>query len=492
MASFKICVRNRRKDGLWPVYLRLTHNRKVGYIKTGLLVNAAGLARDGEVRDAYVVKRCMNKIEDFAEKLNRKGVSEWSVAEVKKFLTGHFSEYTFSDFADSYIERMNLKGSFNNAKIYLASVKSLAKYLDVERIGFEHITRDTINNWIVTLSNTKRAKTLYPTCMRILYREAVIASQEPDSAISPITYNPWSRVAIPTSEPPRKRAISADSCRRFFSYEIPAGIKGARKAQLRRDVAMLSFCLAAINTVDLYKLRKSDLKDGVLRYCRSKTSSRRRDGAYIEMRVTPQAAALIDKYKAEDDDELLLSFRRSYSSAQSFVAYIDSGIVRLCEIMQLRKEDYMTFYTFRHTWATIARNDCGASLSEVGFAMNHIQSDGVTRGYIKPDFRPAWELNERVVSLIFPDERPRKSLDPEQHNSDFELSSAALIRVAVFHAGKCLCHYEDIGFSCVDEVLSDLPNHLEDGVSVDDVTVKIVNCDSGKVYAYERQKGKGF
>lgn len=71
MATFKTCVRNRRKDGLWPVYLRLTHKRKVEYIKTDLLVNASGLTRNGEIKDSYVLKRCMEMVEDFAAILNR-------------------------------------------------------------------------------------------------------------------------------------------------------------------------------------------------------------------------------------------------------------------------------------------------------------------------------------------------------------------------------------------------------------------------------------
>ena len=34
MASFKICVRVKRHDGLYPVYIRVTHDRQIGYIKT--------------------------------------------------------------------------------------------------------------------------------------------------------------------------------------------------------------------------------------------------------------------------------------------------------------------------------------------------------------------------------------------------------------------------------------------------------------------------
>lgn len=69
--------------------------------------------------------------------------------------------------------------------------------------------------------------------------------------------------------------------------------------------------------------------------------------------------------------------------------------------MGMKKEDYYCYYTFRHTWATIAQNDCDANLYEVAFGMNHSHGLNVTRGYVKIDFSPAWELNARVIDFIF-------------------------------------------------------------------------------------------
>lgn len=491
MASFKICVRNRRKDGLWPVYLRLVHDRKVAYIRTELLVSDAGLSKDREIKDTFVLKRCMEIIEDFAERINRRGVEGWDALRIKQFLADRSTGRSFSDFAESFIRRMERAGSIANAKIYRASMKALKRYLNTEDIDFELLTRESINGWIAHLSKTKRARTLYPVCVRLIFKEAVLVSQDPGSSITPITYNPWDHVTIPASETPRKRAVSSAMCRRFFKFEIPASGKGVRKAQLGRDVAELSFCLAAMNTVDLYKLRKGDLKDGVLRYCRSKTASRRRDGAYFEMRVTQQAQRLIDRYRSDDDDDLLLKFGKTYSSAQSFVAYVDGGIAAVCEMMGMPKSDFLTFYSFRHSWATIARNECGASLSEVGFAMNHLQSDGVTRGYIKPDFTPAWELNEKVMDVVFetvPTQRPSKSTGDAKTTDSIGLTPETLLRIAVFHQGKCLLNYQDIGFSYLDDILLDLSGRLPAGLATADVKIKIVNCDNGKVYVYEPHK----
>lgn len=492
MVSFKVCVRKCRNDGLWPVYLRLVHNRKVGYLKTGLLVNSVD--RNGEIRDSYVLRRCMEMIEDYAVRLNRVDTRLWDIQQIKLYLMAENPCHTFSKFADSFIANMEQSGSINNAKVYRAAMKSLKEYLHADEIKYDMLTRESINSWIGFLGTTKRARTLYPTCVRLIFREAVLTSQDPNSDLAPITYNPWGRISIPVSEVPRKRAVSAELCRSFLTFQIPAGCKGAKKAQFGQDIAKLSFCLAAINTVDLYKLSKNNFKDGMICYCRSKTSSRRKDGAYIEMRVMPVAEELIKKYRSSEGDALL-SFSERFSNAQSFVAYVDSGIKKLCEIMGMKKDEYLTFYTFRHTWATIARNKCGASLSEVGFAMNHLQSDGVTRGYIKPDFTPAWELNERVVDFILFSDAASKRMVREDRQEEglFRLSPKMLIRAAAFFKGRCLTNFEDIGYSNIDEVTKALaaqfPDDIPDGSMVQ---FKIVNCDNGKVYVYEHQKGKGF
>ena len=69
--------------------------------------------------------------------------------------------------------------------------------------------------------------------------------------------------------------------------------------------------------------------------------------------------------------------------------------------MGIPKEKQYRAYAFRHTWGTVAQNDCGATIDEVAFAMNHSHGRAITRGYIKLDFSPAWELNAKVIDFIF-------------------------------------------------------------------------------------------
>ena len=54
--------------------------------------------------------------------------------------------------------------------------------------------------------------------------------------------------------------------------------------ELGRDVAKMVLCLAGMNTVDIYELRKEDYRNGCICYKRAKTKKFRADDAYFEIR----------------------------------------------------------------------------------------------------------------------------------------------------------------------------------------------------------------
>lgn len=266
-------------------------------------------------------------------------------------------------------------------------------------------------------------------------------------------------------------------------------------SELGRDVAMMSLCLAGMNTIDIYNLRKQDYHGGIIYYKRAKTMRSRADRAYIEMRVPEVIKPLFEKYRADDKTDRLFRFADRHSTSDSFCANVNIGIRAICKSMGIPEGKRYCVYTFRHTWATTAQNDCGASISEVGFAMNHSHGHTVTRGYVDIDFTPAWELNDKVIDFILFSDAASRRMEKEKTEEDgiFRLSPKMLIRAAAFFRGKCLAHFEDIGYSNIEEVTKALVAHFpEDIPERSMVQFKIVNCDNGKVNVYERQKGKGF
>lgn len=347
------------------------------------------------------------------------------------------------------------------------------------------------------MSLTNRAKEKYPICLRQIFKAALVELNDEEKGIIRIKFNPWLKVQIPKSDKAAQRAISAEACREFFNRPLPKTKMLSSLPELGRDVAMLVLCLGGINTADLYALKKSDYHNGVIGYKRAKTRHSRKDEAYIEMRVEPFIQPVFDKYLAADNDEFLFTFHNRYCDCDSFCANVNSGIKKICEDMGLKKEDYYCVYTFRHTWGTIAQNDCDANLYEVAFGMNHSHGLNVTRGYVKIDFSPAWRLNAKVIDFVFFSDKPSKQgmakdLEDTQDKL-FRLSPKKMVQGRAYFKGKVMAEVNDIGFGTVDSVIEvlvkQLPTDIPQGCTVQ---FRITDCDSQKEVVYERSKGKGF
>ena len=497
MATFKTCVQKQRVDGFYPVYIRVTHNRKQGYIKTTKVVEKKSVSKTNEVRDVAVLSYCDNLIKSYNQRLNEQPIAQWTLKEVLAFLQTEESDASFSDYAKVHIARMVNEGHERNSKNYKLAVAHLERYMGTTQIMFSYLTTAVLQRWIGTLSQKKRAKEMYPVCVRQIFKAALIELNDEERGVCRVKFNPWLKIQIPKSDTAEQRAISAEACREFFNRPLPESKMISSLPELGRDVAQLVLCLGGINTVDLFNMRKSDYRHGALCYKRAKTRHSRRDEAYIEMRVEPFIMSVFEKYLAPEGDEYLFNFHERYCDSDSFSANVNNGIKKICKDMGMQKEDYYCVYTFRHTWGTIAQNDCDANLYEVAFGMNHSHGLNVTRGYVKIDFTPAWELNAKVIDFVFFSNAPSKqgkAKDVEQPEDKlFRLSKKMMVYARAYFKGEVIAELTDIGFGTVDAVIGALAEKIRSDIPVGcEVQFRIRNVDSGREIVYERTKGKGF
>lgn len=497
MANLKAVVRKQRADGMYPVYIRIVHRRKMGYIKTDKVIGPKSLSKQGDIKDAVVNEYCSNLILRYTDKINRKDISAFTMKELIEYLTMDEGEQCFSEYAQLHIRRMEQRGQIRNAKNYKLAVQHIERYIGTNRVMFSHLSSAVLKRWIESLAMTNRAKEMYPVCVRQIFKAALLELNDEERGIVRIKFNPWLKVQIPKSDNGVQRAISAEACRDFFNRPLPQTKMISSLPELGRDVAMLVLCLGGINTVDLFELRKENYRNGIIGYKRAKTRHARRDEAYIEMRVEPFIRPVFEKYLAPEDDEYLFNFHVRYCDSDSFSANVNNGIKKICADMGMKKEEYYCVYTFRHTWGTIAQNDCDANLYEVAFGMNHSHGLKVTRGYVKIDYSPAWRLNAKVIDFIFFTDRPSKQgrakdID-EPEEKLFRLSKKMMVYARAYFKGAVLAELTDIGFSNVEEVIkalaAKLPKDIATGCAVQ---FRIQNCDKGTEVVYERTKGKGF
>jgi site-specific recombinase XerD len=393
MITIEPCIRKIKSNGRAQVYIRIIQNQNPAYISTSFTVHQDQVVKN-KINDFAIIVEIAPIIKDYYEKLNKQNTSSWTVQEVVQYLKSENDEISFSKFYEDYVRKMIQEGRENSADNYTSALNSLLKFTSEKNLNFSDITSKSINAWIKSLEKTKRAKNSYPNCIATVFRAGLLEYNDYDRDIIKIKHQPFMRVEIPKVEKGVKKAVSDEILSKIFNAKIS---KATRKVTepLALDVVMLSFCLAGMNTADLYYMKNENLKDWKLTYNRHKTEAEREDNAYFEIKVPKRIRHLFEKYKGANS---LFNFSEMYKCNDDFNKYINKGLKDLCKIAEV---DDVSTYTFRHSWATIAQNQCGASTELVGFALNHASAHRVTEGYIKKDFSPIDVLNDKVINCVF-------------------------------------------------------------------------------------------
>jgi hypothetical protein len=151
-----------------------------------------------------------------------------------------------------------------------------------------------------------------------------------------------------------------------------------------------------MNTVDLYKAY--EYKSGRINYNRSKTEDRRDDEALISIKVEPEAMELFEKYR-DKTGERVFCFYQMYSTMENFNSAVNKGLKQIGESLKI--DVALSSYYARHSWATIARNDCGVSKDDIHLALNHVEEDlKVTDIYIAKDWSIIDNANRKVINYL--------------------------------------------------------------------------------------------
>ena len=378
---------------------------------------------------------------------------------------------------------MIARGQERTSRDYKWALYNLEKFAGGNEVMFSQLTYSFLSRWIDSLSQTARSKNKYPINIRQIHKAAMFEYNDEERGIQLIT-NPWPKISIPKEDTPNKRAISPNMLRKFFAV-VPDFSRFTHPLQeLGQDVALISFCMCGINSVDLFYAEKSQYHDGIFHYNRRKTRKSRSDSAYFEIRVPQFIIPIFEKYLSKDTKSpWLFDFHERLSTPDSFNANVNSGISQICK--KVSPDFHASLYSFRHSWATIAQNGCGASLGDIDFALNH-STYKMARVYTKIDYSPAWELNEKVLDYIFfSNKEPDNNEDPTK---SFErMSKYNLIRGEAFISGECVSLIEDSGFTNVEQVittlLSSLPENIERPTKVQ---IKINNLDKKQTQLHQR------
>ena len=217
MATLKATVKSKRKDGMYVVYIRFAHNRRVSYLRTSWLVNDKGISRNKkDIIDPIVIQQTSKLIVQYYEQLNRIDTQNWTVKEIVDYIQIGKNGVSFSLYARKHIDKMIARGQERTSRDYKWALYSLEKYAGNNEVMFSQLTYSFLSRWIDSLSQTARSKNKYPINIRQIHKAAMLEYNDEERGIQLIT-NPWPKITIPKEDTPNKRAISPNMLRRFFA-----------------------------------------------------------------------------------------------------------------------------------------------------------------------------------------------------------------------------------------------------------------------------------
>jgi integrase len=400
MITLKMVIRPDRpkKDGTWPVNLRISYQRKTTYLSTPYFVTKSQINKAFEIKDRFLqmqvdedLNRARREISNSFYKL-----AELNASQIGEYLSVYLysnkrDSINFFEFAEKHIARMEENNQASRGN-YGISVRKIKSFVGHDDLSFNDISLNflsSFDNWLKNTGVGTRGRSLYLSNLRAIFNAAVREYNDEDNDVVKISKNPFKRFSLPKVDVPEKRALTLDQLKAFIDYQ-PA----KETVQFAKDIFLMSFYFVGMNSVDLYQLQK--ISAGRITYRRAKTRGVRADGAEISINIEPEVTGLIEKYK-DEEKQRAFNFHYRYSTPAGFNSAINEYLKTIGKAIGVADLD---FYAARHTWATLFVNECGGSESEAAFCLNHVSEHKVTTGYIKKDFARIDRANRRVLDLL--------------------------------------------------------------------------------------------
>lgn len=351
-------TRRSKKDGSFPLVMRLGHNRRTTSIPTGIslkekdwdeknrLVRKSYQGVDTVTRLNNLLQKKKSEAMDVIVKLDEDGdLKAISVADLKNRLHQASDSQSFFTFTEQLIEELKRANRFGTARSYNCVYNVVRKFNQNRDLTFKGITYSFLSNFETSHTskgNTANGLGVYMRTIRAIYNKAI------KSALVEKDLYPFQVYKI-KSIPTEKRALEWESLKKIIELELGP----EHPCFNARNYFVASYMMYGMNFSDLAYLKKTDLQVGRILYRRRKT------GKLYDIKVSDQLKAILDHYlassreteyifpilkreKPEQQDKDIQWARKRYNKK----------LKRLATSCSIEKN--LTSYVSRHSFATQA------------------------------------------------------------------------------------------------------------------------------------------
>lgn len=407
---------NRRKDGTWAVYIRVTFKGVCRRLPTSLAATSSDLTRSGRIRSQDLLEKAgelVARMRGALSDLTYFEMEAWDVdrvvGRIRDRLGAEGFRLDFFVWADRYLKT---KGA-STRRTYDQALGALERFLGRRQLDVNEITRAMLLGFVDYVNSEPKmhrtrtrewtasepgklpgaAAARHVQKLGHIYRAARDRYNDEDTGRIVIPRSPFDAVRLPVPPPSRgQRSIGAEAMQRAILADTPDPWE-----RVALDAFVVSFCLMGANLADLWAAAPPS--GDMWEYNRQKTRERRADGAFMRVTVPSTAGPFIARLRegnARSAGLWLPGLRRLASSKDICTTKLNAALRRW-----QRREGLpdFTFYAARHTWATLARR-AGVEKATVDECLGHVGDFHLTDIYAE---RP-WDLldaaNAKVLALF--------------------------------------------------------------------------------------------
>ena len=413
MITFKAIVisNNRRKDGTYPVKIRVTFKGVSRRLPTTLVCTTNDLTRSLKIKSATIlnksdelISRMRNAVKDLSPfDLDNKDV-DWVVSNIKDSLTQEDFHLDFFEWSDRYI----LTKAETTRRAYSCALNTLERFLGRRSLDINDISRSLLLEFMDKVDGEKKmhynvktgqveeskadkipkgASTRHLAKLEHLFNAAKEKYNDEDSGRILIPRSPFSKITKVYPVSNGQSNLGQELMQRIISSQVDNDVM-----RTALDIFIVSFGLMGANMADLYYAKP--VKEEWV-YNRQKTSSRRADRAEMRVIIPEQLKPYLERLKGKGG--WWLNRLHEFASSKDFAtARVNRCLKKWCEDNEV---EVFTFYAARHTFASLARKE-GVDKSTIDDCLGHKGSFQVADIYAEKAWGLMQEANRKVLDLF--------------------------------------------------------------------------------------------
>jgi integrase len=407
--SAKIFSHHEKSDGTFNVKYVVYHKGERKFMDSPHFVSQRQVTKDYAIKDKFVLRLLDETLDDFRILISaiNSRLEFFTCEELRDYLRDSNKDIDLIAFANDHIDQLKRDDREPYSRTFRKIRNSLVDYFGRNEISVNEIHSNMLFQYerylkserihsrinqlgkLVTTSEKALSKGglhAHMRDLRTLFNEAKRKFNNDELGIVRIKHYPFTRYKVGSPPPTKKRSFDVEQVLAIRDINVPAD----SRIELARDLFMLSFYLCGTNAVDLYHATNTNIIKGRFDYKRSKTQGRRQDEAFISIKIVDEATPLIEKYIGK------LNIRYGAYDYLDYALY--KGMKGLRELVDLPE---LTLYWARHTFGTLARNECRMAVDDIAEALNHIDNGHSTTDiYLAKDWSIVDDVQREVIRLI--------------------------------------------------------------------------------------------